>query len=226
MDWLSNGWKDGLAVVLKFTVGCPPRKKKGERTVRWEATLTGKHLEKTNGSNVGFPQSLPTSEDRTWRPVVQPLSGEGHKKPKEGQKFRNWTDFNLYLMHYHFYQWLIITSTTMSIAEKMQRFNLALSGKRRVFHYFIAESKANHLPKDIMRSAAPLPCFFDIVKSQRIARQRPQQGTKSCRMGRNAVHKSIPWYVLASVHPFVRWFVRPPSGWPSDPAGWLSDPAG
>ena len=38
-----------------------------------------------------------------------------------------------------------------------------------------------------MRSAVPLPCFFDVVKSQRVAGQRPRQGTKSCRMGRNSV---------------------------------------
>ena len=61
-----------------------------------------------------------------------------------------------------------------------------------------------------MRSAVPLPCLFDVVKSQNVAGQRPQQGTKSCRMGRNS----------------VRTYVRPPSGWPSDPAGWPSDPAG
>ena len=65
--------------------------------------------------------------------------------------------------------------------------------------------------KGIMRSVVPLPCFIDFVKSQKVAEQRPQLRTKSCRMGRN------------SVHPFVRPF---PSGWPSDPAGWLSDPAG
>ena len=41
-----------------------------------------------------------------------------------------------------------------------------------------------------MRSAAPLPCLFDVVKSQNVAGQWPQQGTKSCRMGRNSAHLS------------------------------------
>ena len=49
----------------------------------------------------------------------------------------------------------------------------------------------NQLPKGIMRSAVPLPCVFDVVNSQRVARQRPQQGTKSCRMEKNSVHPSI-----------------------------------
>ena len=42
-----------------------------------------------------------------------------------------------------------------------------------------------------MGSAVPLPCFFEVTKSQRLAGQRPQQGTKSCRMGRNSVRPSI-----------------------------------
>ena len=49
----------------------------------------------------------------------------------------------------------------------------------------------NQSPKGIMRSAVPFPCFFDIVKSQRLAGQRPQQGTKPCRMGGNSVRPSI-----------------------------------
>ena len=48
----------------------------------------------------------------------------------------------------------------------------------------------NKMPKGIMRSAVPLPCLFDVVKSQNVAGQRPRQGTKSCRMGRNSVHLS------------------------------------
>ena len=44
----------------------------------------------------------------------------------------------------------------------------------------------NKTPKGIMRSAVPLPCFFDVVKSQRVAGQRPRQGTKSRRRGRNS----------------------------------------
>ena len=47
------------------------------------------------------------------------------------------------------------------------------------------------MPKGIMRSAVPLPCFFDEMKLQRVAGQQPQQGTKSCRMGRNSVCPSI-----------------------------------
>ena len=50
-----------------------------------------------------------------------------------------------------------------------------------------------------MRSAVPLHCFIDVVKSQRVAGQRPRQGTKSCRMGRNSVHP----YVRTSIHPFI-----------------------
>ena len=80
----------------------------------------------------------------------------------------------------------------------------------------------NKTPRGIKRSAVPLPCFFDVVKSQRVAGQRPRQGTKFCRMGRNSVRT----YVRTSALP-------PPSGWPSDPAGlppdpssWPSDPAG
>ena len=42
-----------------------------------------------------------------------------------------------------------------------------------------------------MRSAVPLPCLFDVVKSQKVAGQRPRQGTKSCRMGRNSIRPSI-----------------------------------
>ena len=47
-----------------------------------------------------------------------------------------------------------------------------------------------------MRSAVHLPCSLDVVKSQRVAGQRPRQGTKSCRMGRNSVRPSV--------HPYVR----------------------
>ena len=38
--------------------------------------------------------------------------------------------------------------------------------------------------------------------------QRPRQGTKSCRMGRNSVRT----YVRTSVHPYVHTSVRPPQG--------------
>ena len=48
--------------------------------------------------------------------------------------------------------------------------------------------RENQSPKGIMRSAVPLPCFFDVEKSQRVAGQRHQEGTKSCR---NSVCLSI-----------------------------------
>ena len=56
----------------------------------------------------------------------------------------------------------------------------------------------NQSPKGIMRSAVPLPCFFDVEKSQRVAGQRPRQGTKSCRMGKYSV--SVPQSLRVSVH--------------------------
>ena len=43
--------------------------------------------------------------------------------------------------------------------------------------------RGNQSPKGIIRSAVPLPCSFDVVKSQRVAGQRPLQETKSCRIG-------------------------------------------
>ena len=62
-----------------------------------------------------------------------------------------------------------------------------------------------------MRSTVPLPCFFD--ESQRVAGQRPQQGMKSCRMGRNCVR------------PYIRMSIHPPSSWPSNPSSRPSDPS-
>ena len=56
-------------------------------------------------------------------------------------------------------------------------------------------------PVGIMRSAVPLPWFFDVVTSQKVAGQRPQQGTKSCRMGRNSVRPSA--------HPLFGWSIHP-----------------
>ena len=53
------------------------------------------------------------------------------------------------------------------------------------------KDKKDKTPKGIMRSAVPLPCPFDVVKLPRVAGQRPQQGTKSCRMGRNSVHPYV-----------------------------------
>ena len=86
----------------------------------------------------------------------------------------------------------------------------------------MGKRKENKTPKGIMRSAVPLPCFFDVVKSQTVAGQRPRQGTKSCRMGRNSVRPSVCPSVRPSIRPSFR---LPPSGWPSDPAGWPSDPS-
>ena len=59
----------------------------------------------------------------------------------------------------------------------------------------------NQSPKGIMRSAVPLPCFFDVLKTQRVAGQRPQQGKKSCRMGRNSVRLSIRQPIRPYTHP-------------------------
>ena len=55
----------------------------------------------------------------------------------------------------------------------------------------------NQSPKGSMRSAFTLPCFFDVVKSQKVAGQRPRQGTKSCRIGRHSVRS----YVHLSICP-------------------------
>ena len=59
----------------------------------------------------------------------------------------------------------------------------------------------NKTPKGIMRSAVPLPCLFDVVKSQNVAGQRPRQGTKSCRMGRNSVRPSVRTSIRPSIRP-------------------------
>ena len=56
-------------------------------------------------------------------------------------------------------------------------------------------TKKNQSPKGIIWSAVPLPCFFAVLKSQRVAGQRPREGTKSCRMGRNSVRLSIRPFV-------------------------------
>ena len=57
----------------------------------------------------------------------------------------------------------------------------------------------NQSPKGTMRSAVPLPCFFDDVKSQRVAGQWPRQGTKSSRMGRNSVNPFVSPSVRLSI---------------------------
>ena len=61
----------------------------------------------------------------------------------------------------------------------------------------VLQVNINQSPKGIMRSAVPLRCFIDVVKSQRVAGQRPQQVTKFCLMGSNSVHPYM------SVHPSI-----------------------
>ena len=56
-----------------------------------------------------------------------------------------------------------------------------------------------------MKSAVPLSCFFDVVKSQKVVGQRPQQGTKSCRMGSNSIRPSV----CPSAYPFFGWSTCP-----------------
>ena len=46
--------------------------------------------------------------------------------------------------------------------------------------YLVTTFIGNQSPKCIMRSAVPLPCFFDVVKCKRVAGQRPQQRMKPC----------------------------------------------
>ena len=63
----------------------------------------------------------------------------------------------------------------------------------------------NQSPTGIMRSAVPLPCFFD-VESQRVSVQRPGQRTEFYRMRRNfvclhvhlSIHSSIPHLSMGS----------------------------
>ena len=84
------------------------------------------------------------------------------------------------------------------------------------------KEERNQLPKGIMRSAVPLPCFIDVIKSQRVAGQQPRQGTKSCRMGRNSVRTYVRPSVRPPVHPPPLWLAlkhlgsrvdRPTKGW-------------
>ena len=65
----------------------------------------------------------------------------------------------------------------------------------------------NQSPKGIMRSLVPLSCFFDAVKSLKLAGQQPPQGMESCRMGKN------------SVCPSIRPSVRLPKGFEGLPEG-------
>ena len=60
------------------------------------------------------------------------------------------------------------------------------------------------------KAAVPLPCFFAVLKSQRVAGQQPREGTKSCRMGRNSVRPSVhplvhPWACQRALR--ARWRV-------------------
>ena len=65
----------------------------------------------------------------------------------------------------------------------------------------VNNEKHNLSPKGIIRSAVPLPCFFDVIKPHRVAGQRIQQGTQSCRMGRNSVCPSVHPSIYPPVHP-------------------------
>ena len=56
-----------------------------------------------------------------------------------------------------------------------------------------------------------MPCFFDVVKSQIVAGERLQQGTKSCRMGRNFVCPSVRLHIRPSARPSFGWSTSPPS---------------
>ena len=62
----------------------------------------------------------------------------------------------------------------------------------------------NQSPRGIMRSAVPLPCFFDVVRSWRVTGLQPQQGTKSCRIGRNS-NLSIRPSVCPPIHLSIHW---------------------
>ena len=61
----------------------------------------------------------------------------------------------------------------------------------------------NQSAMDVIRSAVPLSRFFDVLKSQRVAGQRPRQGTKSCKIGRNSVRPSVLPSVCLLVHPWA-----------------------
>ena len=63
---------------------------------------------------------------------------------------------------------------------------------------FETASGANHLPTGIKWWAVPLPCYIDVVKTQRVAGKWPQEMTKSCRIGKNSVCLLIhpPWLAL------------------------------
>ena len=97
--------------------------------------------------------------------------------------------------------WAQLRLSSSNILEVIRVRSWGLLREHNIFfHYLIF----NQSPKGIMRSAVPLPCFFDVVKSQKVAGQRPQQGTKSCRMGRNSVHPSA----RPSARPLFGWFTH------------------
>ena len=55
-----------------------------------------------------------------------------------------------------------------------------------------------------MRSAVPLPCFFDVIKSQKVAGQRPQQGTVEwgeIPSIRPPAHLSVPYFGKVGLEP-------------------------
>ena len=75
-------------------------------------------------------------------------------------------------------------------------------GSNKALH---AAKYHNQLPKGIIWSAVPLPCFFAVWKLQRVAGQWPQEATKSCRIGKNSICPSI----RLSVHLFSHLSVHP-----------------
>ena len=64
-------------------------------------------------------------------------------------------------------------------------------------------TKHNQSPKGIMRSAVTLSCLFDVVKSQKVAGQRAQQGKNGVEWGGNSVR--------LSANPSCGWSTRPSS---------------
>ena len=53
------------------------------------------------------------------------------------------------------------------------------------------EEKKNQSPTGLIWSAVPLPCYYNVVKSQNVAGQWPKQETKSCIMEKYSFCLSI-----------------------------------
>ena len=51
--------------------------------------------------------------------------------------------------------------------------------------------KEKQLPKGIMRSAVPLPCFFDVVKSQKVAGEKGKTRSKRIKKKRKKREKEV-----------------------------------